>query len=50
MKKLIFLKKSGFRNETKRNETQETHNFLKRNETERKINFKFMKRNETIFL
>jgi hypothetical protein len=30
----------GFRNETKRNETQEKHNFLKQNETERKINFK----------
>jgi hypothetical protein len=35
------------RNETERNETQETHNFLKRNETERNKIYKIMKRYET---
>jgi hypothetical protein len=37
----------GLRNETQRNETQETENFLKRNETERFFFYKIMKRHET---
>jgi hypothetical protein len=45
----MYYKRQGLgteRNETKRNETQETHNFLKRNETEYKFQVHETKRND----